>query len=347
MAKIVDWDSHIGRRLSLRDLHVFFVVAQEGSLAKAALRLGVSQPAVSQLIADLEHAVGTKLFDRSSRGVALTIYGRALLARGRSAFDELKQGVREIEFLSNPRTGDVKFGCPEGLIQILPPVIEGFSKLYPGIILDIYEEEFASFAAKLRNRNLDFVLQRLRGHPHQDDHTFDDLNVEILFNDELVIVAGGNNRWIRSKKVDLSQLINEAWILASPPSWNHKVITDACQARGIPMPRVVLSTFSTHLRASLLATGGFIATAPKSVANYYAAPFGMKVLNVQLPPRPWPVAILTLKNRTLSPVAGLFIDHLRKFAASNFPFRPPRQVGGNQAPEPPHRGRSSRRSVPS
>src|SRR5690349_2853210 len=113
MAKIVDWDRHIGRRLRLRDLHVFFVVVQTGSLAKAAAQLNVSQPAVSQLIADMEHALRAKLFDRSSRGVMLTAYGRVLLKRGRAAFDELKQGISEIEFLSEPESGEVKFGCPE------------------------------------------------------------------------------------------------------------------------------------------------------------------------------------------------------------------------------------------
>jgi len=96
MSKIIDWDSRIGRRLRLRDLHVFFTVVQTGSLAKAAATLHVSQPAVSQLIIDLEHAVGAKLFDRGSRGVTPTVYGRALLARGKAAFDELRQGIQEI-----------------------------------------------------------------------------------------------------------------------------------------------------------------------------------------------------------------------------------------------------------
>src|SRR5262245_13510171 len=126
MAKIIDWDRHIGRRLSLRDLHVFFAVTQYGSLAKAAAELRVSQPAVSQLIADLEHGLGARLFDRTSRGVVLTIYGRALLARGRAAFDELKQGVRDIEFLSDPAAGEVKVGCPEAIAAILPPTVERF-----------------------------------------------------------------------------------------------------------------------------------------------------------------------------------------------------------------------------
>jgi len=82
MAKIVDWDRHIGRRLRLRDLHVFFAVVETGSLAKAAAQLNVSQPAVSQLIADMEHVLDVKLFDRSSRGVTPTAYGHVLLERG-------------------------------------------------------------------------------------------------------------------------------------------------------------------------------------------------------------------------------------------------------------------------
>jgi DNA-binding transcriptional LysR family regulator len=316
MAKIVDWDRHIGRRLRLRDLHVFFVVVQTGSLAKAAAQLNVSQPAISQLIADLEHALSVKLFDRNTRGVTLTHYGHAVLTRGRAAFDELKQGIREIEFLSDPDSGEVKFGCPEGIAPILPPIIESFSQRHPKIILDIYEEEFASFAAKLRNRSLDFVLQRLHGRPRSGDHTFDDLNVETLFDDELVVVVGMKNPLSHRRKIDLAELVDEQWILANPPSWNHKIVSEAYRLRGLRMPKVVLSTFSTHIRASMVDSGRFISTFPKSVARFYAKRFRLKMLQIELPVRPWPVAILTLKNRTMSPVAHLFIDHVRKSTAS-------------------------------
>jgi DNA-binding transcriptional LysR family regulator len=311
MPRIVDWDSHIGRRLSLRELYVFFVVVQAGSLAKAAARLGVTQPAVSQLIAALEHVVGAKLFDRSSRGAVPTMYGRALLKRGRAAFDELRQGIREIEFLADPATGEVKFGCPEGLAPILPPMIENFCDRHPGVVLDIYEEEWITFAAKLRNRSIDFVLQRLHGRPQLDDPTFDDLNVETLFEDELVVAVGRDNPWRRRRKIDLAELVDEPWILAAPPSWNHRIVSEACLTRGIKMPKVVLSTFSTHIRMSMVASGRFVATFPRSVASYYAQRFNLHVLKIELPSRPWPVAILTLKNRTLGPAVELFIEHVR------------------------------------
>src|SRR5262245_30370267 len=81
MPRKIDWESQIGRRLRLRDLHVFQMVVQHGSMAKAAVALGVSQPAVSDVIADLEHALGVRLLDRTPQGVEPTMYGAALRKR--------------------------------------------------------------------------------------------------------------------------------------------------------------------------------------------------------------------------------------------------------------------------
>src|SRR5215831_13057056 len=88
MTRKIDWEGQLGRRLKLRDLHVFSVVVERGSMAKAAAHLGVSQPAVSEVISDLEHALGVRLLDRSPHGVEPTIYGRVLLKGGTAAFDE-------------------------------------------------------------------------------------------------------------------------------------------------------------------------------------------------------------------------------------------------------------------
>jgi DNA-binding transcriptional LysR family regulator len=316
MSKIVDWDSRIGRRLRLRDLHVFFTVVQTGSLAKAAATLHVSQPAVSQLIIELERVVGAKLFDRGPRGVTPTIYGRALLARGQSAFDELRQGVQEIEFLADPTAGEMKVGCQEAIAAILAPAIEGYAQRYPGVVLDIYEEEFDRYAARLRNRSLDFVLQRLRDPVRPDDPFFDDLNVELLFNDRMVVAAGMRSPWARRRKIKLAELIDEPWILSPPDTTNYRAIVGAFRAQGLAAPRIGLKTLSTHLRANLVGSGKFIAPFPNTVFSFYAERFALKALPVALPIWPWPVVILTLKNRTLSPVVQLFLGHLREFFAA-------------------------------
>ena len=104
MAKSFDWDSRIGRRIRLRDLHILFAVVQHGSMAKAGAHLGMSQSAVSQAIAALEHALDVPLLDRTPRGVQLTIYGTALMRRGQAAFDELRSGVKDVEFLADRRS---------------------------------------------------------------------------------------------------------------------------------------------------------------------------------------------------------------------------------------------------
>src|SRR5918992_3081592 len=103
---------YVTRRLRFRDLQVLFAVVQFGSMAKAATQLGVTQPAVSETVASIEQMFAVRLFDRSPQGVEPTIYGRALLTRAQAAFDELRQGIRDLEFLADPTAGELKIGCP-------------------------------------------------------------------------------------------------------------------------------------------------------------------------------------------------------------------------------------------
>ena len=253
MAKITDWDDHIGRRLRLRDLRVFFAVVQSGSLAKAATQLRVSQPAVSQVIADLEHALGVKLFDRSSRGVEPTIYARALLGRGRVAFDELRQGIRDIEFLSDPTAGELTIGYPESIqATILPEIIARFSEKHPRVVMrtDVVPSPALKFGG-LRERTHDLVFARMPT-PLLPGYSVEDLNVEVLFDDPLVVVAGVQNPWTRRRKVDLADLVDEPWILSPPGTLAHDRVAEAFKARGLEGPRASLVTFAMDLRAKLL-----------------------------------------------------------------------------------------------
>ncbi len=106
----VQWNERIGRRLKLRDLHIFLAVVQRGSMAKAATELAISQPAVSKAIADMEYALGLRLLERSRQGIEPTMYGRALIKRGYAVFDELQQGVEELAFLTDPTVGKLRIG---------------------------------------------------------------------------------------------------------------------------------------------------------------------------------------------------------------------------------------------
>jgi DNA-binding transcriptional LysR family regulator len=315
MARITQWERQIGRRLRLRDLSVFFTVVKAGSMARAASELGVSTPSVSEIIANLEHALGVKLLDRSPRGVVATAYGEALLRRGGAAFDELRQGINEIELLSDPTAGEVNIGCPESIAAILSPVIDAFRQQYPRASLGIDYEIATTFASRLRDRSLDLVLMRLRGRALPEDRATDDLKLDMLFDDELVVAAGAQTRWARRRRIDLADLHQADWIMPGADSWAHRVATEAFRARGLDMPRIGVRSLSGHLQANLLARNEFVTVIARSVLNFYRQRFVLKQLPIKLPAPPWPVAIVTLKDRTLSPVAGRFIECTRKAMA--------------------------------
>jgi DNA-binding transcriptional LysR family regulator len=313
MPRRIDWERQIGRRLKLRDLHVFFTAVQLGSMAKAARQLSVSQPAVSEIIADLENALGVRLLDRHPQGIEPTKFGEALMKRSMAVFDELKQSVRDIEFLADPSAGEVKFGCTEAMAAILSPVLEGFTRQYPRVLLRAFLITRPFDLAGLRGRSFDFTVGHLVRVP--GDRLIDDLNVEVLFEDRLVVATGMTSPWAaRRRQIDLAKLVDEAWILAeAPDSWNYSVVAAAFRARGLRMPRISAMTFSVHLRMGMLASGHFITTFPNAILRFHPNRRSIKVLPVALPDRPWPVVIVTLKNRTLNPVVERFIAHIRDF----------------------------------
>ena len=312
MRRRIDWESRIGRRLRFRDLHTFFTVVNLGSMAKAAVQLGVSTPTVSEVIADLERALGVRLLDRSPRGVEPTIYGRAMLKRGLAAFDELKQGIRDIEFLADPTVGELRIGCDKSIAAAtLPLIVRRFSQQYPKVVLDVEDIDLRTFPPRLQEQGFDLVLTRIRV-PGAERPRSDELNIETLFDDELVIAASLDAPWSRRRKIDLADLINARWILSAPNTWNYIVLAEAFHARKLPLPEISLKTLSVHLRINLLATGQFVTAFPRSVLELYAERFALKALSVELPKHRWPVVLLTQKGRTLTPIVERFITCMRE-----------------------------------
>ena len=311
MPKGIDWEAQIGRRLRLRDLHAFFTVARCGSMAKAAQQLGVSQPAISKVMADLERALAVRLLDRNRRGVTPTIYGDALLRRGLIAFDELKQSVKEIEFLADPASGEIRIECPETIsATLLPRIIERFSKQYPRVVVHVdgVLTPIQGLPA-LFDRKYDLLFGRLSV-PLDEELRGDDWNIETLYDDHLVVAAGARNRWTRRRKIDLPELAGEPWILSPLHTSNYARLAQAFKAQALDMPKASLVTLSMPLIIHFLRNGPYITAYPRTVTRLNS----LAELPVDLPVQPWPVAMVTLKNRTLSPVVERFIACARELA---------------------------------
>src|SRR5215471_7045966 len=126
------WNDRTKRRLKLRDLDILMAVIDSGSMGKAAKRLNISQPAISKAIAELEGALGVRLVDRGRRGIMPTPYGLALKKRSVAIFNDLRQGVQDIEFLSDPTTGEIRIGSTDPVsVAIVSPCIDRLSRKYP------------------------------------------------------------------------------------------------------------------------------------------------------------------------------------------------------------------------
>ncbi|HEY4405326.1 MAG TPA: LysR family transcriptional regulator [Xanthobacteraceae bacterium] len=322
------WTDRIGRRLNPHDLHIFMAVVEQGNMARAADTLAISRPVVSRTIAGLEQALGVRLLDRSPQGVEPTLYGRALLKRSVAVFDELKQSVRDIESLGDPNAGEVRIGCTEPMAAgFVSAVIDRLSRQYPQLVFQL---ELCTTPAQqfhvLRERKCDLVVARLWTQAAEPD-----LDVEVMFDDQVFVVAGQRNKWLGRRKVALAELVDEHWLLAPVDSDPGSPVFAIFRALGLEVPRARVVSYSLNVRTSLLATGRFLAIIPASVLRFGTTPSVLKILPCSLPPSVQPVGVTTLKNRMLSPTAKLFIESARAVAG------PPAKITPREAGKPRHK----------
>lgn len=310
------WEARIGRRVRLRDLHILLTVVQTSSMAKAAQRLSISQSAVSKAIADLEHTLGVRLLDRSARGVDPTSYGSTLVRRGLAAFDELRQGVGEIQFMSSASVGEVRVGCPESILAtLLPRVIKQLAARHPGISVHVAQINPVTLDTReLRERNVDLMISRVAlGFAEED------VEVDVLLEEPVVVVAGAQSHWARRRKIQLAELVGATWIHYLPGQAPRVLVDRAFSALGLSPPRAAVATVSFYLRDMLLMSGDYVTVIPASMVGVFNAKNQtVKVLPIDLDIQTRPIAIFTLKDRTLSPAAELFVKFVRTTAKSIF-----------------------------
>jgi DNA-binding transcriptional LysR family regulator len=308
------WTDRVGRRVKLRDLHIALAVADAGSMTRAAEELAVSYPVVSKTISELEHTLGVKLFDRSISGVEPTHYGRALLKSGVAVFDEMRKGLQQIEFIKQPDAGELRIGS--SIVTdagLLPAIIEQFSQDFPRAVVRVLPENIAiQQYDNLRDRKVELVLGRL-----PVAMTEPDLVAEPLFDEPNLVVAGSESRWAKRRNLTLADLVGEPWVLADAGSLAGSLHEEVFRMSGLEPPPATVTTVSLHLYMRLIETGRWLGLVPASVMRFGGKEMRLKVLKVETVSPPAPVGFITVRDRTLTPLAGRFIDCARKIAGSN------------------------------
>jgi DNA-binding transcriptional LysR family regulator len=306
MTAAAQWNDRVRRRVRLRDVDILLAVIETGSMGKAAGALNMSQPAVSKAVAYLEHTLGVRLLDRSRLGVEPTPYGRALIKHGVAMFDELRQGVQDIATLADPTVGEVRMGGSEHTISaIYSPVIHRFSGQYPRMSFHTIVGDLRTLSRELDARHIDFVVSRMYSPPSEEHF------VEDLFEDPLVVVTGPNNRLARRRKIEFSELLDEPWTLQPRENSFGSFAMDAFRVAGHAPPRITVATTSSNLRGEMLATGRYLTMVPRYWVLLPRRRPSLRILPVEFPNTRLKVAIITLKNRSLSRATELFIDGVR------------------------------------
>lgn len=225
-------------------------------------------------------------------------------------FDELRQGLQQIAHLTDSSVGELRLGCPDIVTAgLMPALIERFLRRFPKVRLHVvHAETGAGHFQQLRERHVDLLIGRLPMHFGEDD-----LAAERVFDETFVALAAQHNPWAHRRRIELADLLGEAWTLPPYDSVPGGLIAGMFRAAGLEPPRASVVTLSASLSVVLVATGNFVGILPSSVVRFNAKRLSLKALPVSLPER-ISMSIITVRKRTLSPLAQLFIAFARAMA---------------------------------
>ena len=227
-----------------------------------------------------------------------------------AVFDELQQGVKQLEFLIDPAAGELRIGCTETMAAgFATAVLHRLSRQYPRVVFQLVPGDRDTLLSReLRQRTIELAVAPTMGLSPEGD-----TKIEILFDDQFVVMAGSPTKWIRRRKLVLADLLNELWVLPPPESLPGQYIAQAFRSSGFEPPRAHVVSFSIPLHYHLLGTGRYITMLPRSMLRF-GKHTPLKLLPVKTPAGAYPIGILTLRDRTLSPLAQLFITSAREVA---------------------------------
>lgn len=233
----------------LRLLQSFVVIAEEGSLSRAARRLHIAQQSLSQQVRVLEAQVGAPLLERTSRGVTLTPVGQVVL---RESLPVLGHAERAMKVVARSVHGDgveLRVGFLASLAnEVMPPVIRLLAEYHPSVALETETLPIAELVAAVRSGRLDAAITR--------PPLVDDLNAEPLGSEPVVIALPDAHPLRGSQTLRLADLSEEHWVMtprSSWPPWHRKYDADFAAA-GF-RPKIVQRGTSPQALLALVAAG--------------------------------------------------------------------------------------------
>ena len=288
--------------MELRDVEYFAVLAEHGNVRRASEALDLSPGALSKSLHRLERAVQAKLFDRTSKGVALTPVGSALLThvrRLRLTFEDL---ARETADLGRGRSGHLRIGASPADCEDLPDACTALLSEAPRLTFEITVTDTDVIVPLLIDGKLDLVFNVI------PVSAYPGLAQEHLFDDEYVAYACADHRLARMRRIALADLASEGWVVSTANHRPKQILVRVFEEGGLPAPRFVVETRSVRMRLQMIAGSQLLGFGPKRIVQKAAAHFRLRVLPVKELTWPRPVGVMHRKDAYLSPAARRLIE---------------------------------------
>lgn len=296
--------------MRLNQIRDLIAVSEAGSLRAAARRIGISQPAMSKSLAELEREFHAQLLTRTSRGVALTAAGRAFVARARVVQGELRKVREDLAALHGGTEGTVAFGIGPALgLPLIPGAMARFRAERPQARVRIREGMRDALLPLVRDESLDFSITEKRA----GTTTEPGIHFRQLFRLELVVAARKGHRLARA--TSLPDLANAPWLVFYPPG-SGGALEMAFAAAGLSPPNAVVHCESYVTALALIARSDLLCLVPPEIIEEpMASRYIQRIPIRESMPRP-SIGIFTRADTPLSPTAALMVQALVSVARS-------------------------------
>lgn len=309
-------DLFLRSRLKTRQMVLLDYLDQHRSVLRAADAAGMTQPAASKLLREMEEMFDVPLFERQARGVTPTWYGEILIRRARSALSEIVHAQEEIAALKSGLTGQASVGTVMNPgTNLVPMAVAQLKQRYPYMLISIDLDYSRSLIDKLMKGDLDVAVARIL-----DAGQAKDLQTEPLTDERHAVIAGAQHPLAGRRNLRLDDLIEQGWILPPPGSLIRDRLISMFLQRGLPAPRNVVESFSLPVITSLLRVTNMLVALPKEALQSQCDAGSLVVLIEDVGIEIGAFGIVTRCGQAPSPGVRAMLTALREVAAKLYVY---------------------------
>ncbi len=292
-------------RTGIRIPHLRLIVSLDdyGQISAAATVLNMSQPAASRMLSEMETVFDAPLYERQSKGVLLTPYGKAFARRARTILLELNEAGREISDLRNGTGGSVFLGAVTApAVQIIVPAIQNIRTQFPRINISVAVETSNVLARELLASRFDFILARIP----------EEMNARLFVSQEVgvekaCLVVRKDHPLATRHIIDIATLCDLEWVFQLSGSILNRSVEKLFLSRGANLPDRIVNTSSLLMTLVLVRETNAIAPMALDVAKRFTDQSGdgtLAILPLGFDIMVEPFSLISLKGRQLSPAAA-------------------------------------------